>query len=160
MVSIGQAGLSILGVVLLNLVLVPVFGGPAPSSVVNPGSRTSLYAQSAARLLNREFQSREVSFLLLDARSGNLLASHWDNPDQPIPLGSLTKPFVAIVYGESHQFRYPEHLCKGETGGCWLPRGHGDIGLPLAIANSCNSSFRFLSARMNSAEVVSTAAGF
>jgi hypothetical protein len=160
MVSIAQVGLSILGAVLLNLVLVPVLGGPAPTSGASPGLRPSLYAQSAARLLSREFQSGEVSFLLLDARSGTLLASHWDNPDQPIPLGSLTKPFVAVAYGESHQFRYPDHLCKGKAGDCWLPRGHGEIGLPSAIADSCNSYFRFLTERMNSADVVSTAAEF
>jgi cell division protein FtsI/penicillin-binding protein 2 len=97
---------------------------------------------------------------LLDARTGTLLASHWDNPEQPIPLGSLIKPFVAVAYGEAHQFSYPTHLCKGQAGGCWLPRGHGEIGLPLAVANSCNSYFRLLTAKMNSADVVPTATEF
>ncbi len=115
---------------------------------------TSLYAQSAAQLLQREFQSREVSFMLLDARTGSLLASHWDNPDQPIPLGSLTKPFVALAYSEEHQFRYPAFLCKGKADGCWLPHGHGEIGITAAVANSCNSYFRMLTANMNSADVL------
>jgi cell division protein FtsI/penicillin-binding protein 2 len=122
--------------------------------------RTSLFAQSAGQILNRDFPSGAISFLLLDARTGTVLASRWDNPEAPIPLGSLVKPFTALAYGEHHAFRYPKHTCHGTATGCWLPRGHGDIDLSSAIAYSCNSYFRMLTARMTAADVSPTAIRF
>ena len=127
----------------------------------------SLFAQSAARKLSSEFddcgnprqnshscdQHATVSFLLLDAHSGALLASHWEKPGVPIPLGSLVKPFTALAYGERHEFHYPTHTCHGTSSGCWLPRGHGEIDLTAAIANSCNSYFRMLAADVTAADV-------
>ena len=80
-----------------------------------------------------------------------MLASRWDDAGTPIPMGSLVKPFTALAYGEEHQFRYPTHVCLGGAGGCWLPRGHGEIGISSAIAESCNSYFRMLTANMTSA---------
>lgn len=141
--------------------LAPAAGRP----VLLPGAestvaRNSLFAQSAAQLLQREFQSRDVSFLLLDARTGNALASRWDDLERPIPLGSLIKPFIALAYGEEHQFRYPVHECKGEAGGCWLPRGHGEVDIASAIGNSCNSYFRMLTMNMSSADMVPAARRF
>src|SRR4051812_8000691 len=62
----------------------------------------SLFTQSAAESLTRDFTDPNVSFLLLDARSGSVLASRWDHPDAPIPMGSLVKPFTALAYGEQH----------------------------------------------------------
>ena len=165
-----KIGSSFIVAVALSLALVPAICGPVPAlgaaSSPNPFPldasipQTSLYAQSAAQVLQREFQSREVSYLLLDARTGAMLASHWDNPQQPIPLGSLIKPFIAVAYGEAHEFRYPAHLCTGEAGSCWLPRGHGEIGVTRAIADSCNSYFRLLTSKMNSGDVNPTAAEF
>jgi cell division protein FtsI/penicillin-binding protein 2 len=113
-----------------------------------------LFAQSAAQILQREFTGREVSYLLLDVHTGAVLASRWENADQPIPLGSLVKPFVALAYGEAHQFRYPAHLCRGDASGCWLPRGHGEIGISAAISDSCNSYFRMLTGGMTSTDVI------
>lgn len=143
------------------LALCPAVGPPLP--VVRAESaavRSSLFAQSAARILEREFASREVSFLLLDVRTGAVLASRWDDAGKPIPMGSLVKPFTALAYGEEHQFRYPTHVCLGGAGGCWLPRGHGEIDITSAIADSCNSYFRMLTASMTSADVVPAAGRF
>lgn len=147
--------------VLVVLVLV------APlSSVGRPGvehasnSTGTLFAQSAERELDREFPNPNVSFLLLDARTGQLLASRWDNPETPIPLGSLAKPFAALAYGEQHDFRYPVHHCLGTATGCWRPDGHGDVSLTSAIAYSCNSYFRMLTADMKSVDISSTADRF
>jgi cell division protein FtsI/penicillin-binding protein 2 len=75
-------------------------------------------------------------------------------------MGSLLKPFAAIAYGEQHGFHYPGHTCRGTSGGCWLPRGHGDVDLTAAIAYSCNSYFRMLTANLTAANVSSTAARF
>lgn len=126
----------------------------------NAGLESSLFAQSAAETLNRDFPSRDISFLLLDARTGRVLTARWERIDSPIPLGSLLKPFTALAYGEQHDFHYPSHLCRGTATGCWLPHGHGEIGLTSAIAYSCNSYFRMLTANMVAADVAPIAARF
>jgi D-alanyl-D-alanine carboxypeptidase len=61
----------------------------------------SLFSQSAVEILQRDYSTSEISYLLLDARSGALLASHWENFEKPIPLGSLVKPFTALAYAEA-----------------------------------------------------------
>jgi Penicillin binding protein transpeptidase domain len=132
----------------------------APASDRENPPRSSLFAQSAGQILNRDFPGGDISFLLLDARTGRVLASRWDNPQAPIPLGSLVKPFTALAYGEHHAFRYPAHICRGTATGCWLPHGHGDVDLPSAIAYSCNSYFRALTANMTAVDVSPTALRF
>jgi len=156
---------AIRNLVLLSLVcllaLSPSSGraGAPRSDRANP-PRSSLFAQSAGQILNRDFPSGDISFLLLDARTGRVLASRWDNPQAQIPLGSLVKPFTALAYGEHHAFRYPAHVCRGTATGCWLPHGHGEVDLPSAIAYSCNSYFRALTANMTAADVSPTAMRF
>jgi len=156
---------AIRNVVLLSLVsllaLSPSSGraGAAASDRASP-PRSSLFAQSAGQILNRDFPSGDISFLLLDARTGRVLASRWDNPQAPIPLGSLVKPFTALAYGEHHAFRYPAHICRGTATGCWFPHGHGEVDLPSAIAYSCNSYFRALTANMTAVDVSPTAMRF
>ncbi len=108
----------------------------------------SLFAQSAAALLARDFPDPALSYLLFDARRGRLLAARWDHPDQPIPLGSLVKPFIAMAYGADHSFRFPRHECRGGAT-CWLPSGHGRLDLTHAVAYSCNAYFRALAADLD-----------
>jgi hypothetical protein len=133
--------------------------GSKPANSVGDGS-SSLFAQSAAQALNRDFPRRDISFLLLDAHTGRILASRWNHPDALIPMGSLLKPFTALAYGEQHSYRYPKHTCRGTSTGCWLPRGHGDVDLTSAIAHSCNSYFRMLTADLTAADVSPTASRF
>ncbi|MGB8013401.1 MAG: penicillin-binding transpeptidase domain-containing protein [Terriglobales bacterium] len=143
------------------LALLPSSGraGPAAPDRAQE-AESSLFAQSAAETLNRDFPSRDISFLLLDARTGRVLTSRWERLDSPIPLGSLVKPFTALAYGEQHHFHYPAHICRGTATGCWLPHGHGEIGLTSAIAYSCNSYFRMLTASLTGADVAPIAARF
>ena len=108
----------------------------------------SLYSQTAAATLERNFHDASLSWLLLD-RSGNVVAKRWTNSEQPIPPGSLVKPFVALSYGEQHDFAYPHVRCKGSGGKCWLPSGHGRLGLEQAIAQSCNDYFWSLARDMD-----------
>lgn len=138
------------------LVLLP--SGSGARSVAAP--QDSLFAQSAAELLNRDFTNPDLSYLLLDAKSGRVIASRWDNPETPIPMGSLVKPFTALAYGERHGFSYPAHVCRGTASGCWLPRGHGQVNLTRAIAYSCNSYFGMLAASLSSEQVSLTATHF
>jgi cell division protein FtsI/penicillin-binding protein 2 len=145
----------------LLLALLPSSGRARPAAADSArDAEPSLFAQSAAEALSRDFPGPDVSFLLLDARTGRTLASRWDHLDSPVPLGSLVKPFTALAYGEQHDFHYPAHICRGTATGCWLPRGHGEIGLTSAIAYSCNSYFRMLTANLTAADVAPIAARF
>ncbi len=125
----------------------------------------TLFRQSVTRLLDRELSDREASghdtsFLLFDVKTGSLLASRWENPQSPIPMGSLVKPFTALAYGKVHEFRYPTHHCAGQASGCWLPHGHGEVGVTSAIAYSCNSYFRMLTTAMSGDQMAPTAEEF
>jgi hypothetical protein len=88
---------------------------------------------------------REPSYLLIDATTGLVLDARWDDPDRPLPMGSLIKPFTALAYAEGHRFTYPTRVCRGSADGCWLPAGHGRISMAAAIAGSCNAYFHQLS---------------
>lgn len=90
----------------------------------------TLFDQSVARILERNFPSAQ--FLLLDIDTTEIIGSRWAAPDRPIPLGSLTKPFLRGGQPDMA-------LC--DPSHCWLPQGHGKIGYIEAIAQSCNSYF-------------------
>jgi hypothetical protein len=155
------------------LVAVLPSGGAAAGS--ESTRQVSLYGESAAHVISGIFadcrtvlarknqfcsQAGETSYLLLDAHTGTVLASNWPHPEVPMPLGSLVKPFTALAYGEEHQFRFPVHFCRGTASGCWRPGGHGELGLESAIANSCNSYFRALTASMRARDVLPVATIF
>jgi cell division protein FtsI/penicillin-binding protein 2 len=145
----------------VSIMLAPLlFSGGAGSQSNRANPRTTLFAQSAGTILNRDFPDGNISFLVMDPATGRFLASRWDNLDEPIPLGSLVKPFTALAYGEQHSFRYPAHICRGTATGCWLPHGHGSVDLSAAIAYSCNSFFRVLTENMTAADVAPTARRF
>jgi len=132
--------------------IVPTSGSDARSS--------ALFLQSAGSTLVREFSTGNLSFLLLDARTGNVAASYWDNPVKPIPLGSLVKPFAALAYAEAHDSQFPLHVCKGKASGCWQSRPHGELGITSAIAFSCNSYFRALTANLTGENMLPVARQF
>jgi cell division protein FtsI/penicillin-binding protein 2 len=104
----------------------------------------SLFAQSAQASLLKAFSvdaaSSRISWLLMDARTGELLASRWSDAGQPVPVGSLTKPFIALAYARTHT-GFPRYACTGTATRCWLPRGHGTLGFEQALTFSCNSYF-------------------
>jgi cell division protein FtsI/penicillin-binding protein 2 len=101
----------------------------------------SLPDQSAAIILERGFPDPGISYLLLDATSGRVICSRWVHAAEPVPVGSLVKPFTALAYGATHNFEFPAVTCKGEESRCWLPQGHGRMELKTAIAHSCNAYF-------------------
>jgi cell division protein FtsI/penicillin-binding protein 2 len=135
---------------LLILVLLPCSLGRAAAQSVSATPPRTLFSQSAMQVLEREFSGSDVSYLLLDASSGVLLASHWENSGKPIPLGSLVKPFTALAYAGAHDFRYPLYECKGQASGCWQVRPHGKLDIVSAISVSCNSYFRSLAESVTS----------
>lgn len=125
----------------LLVVLLPAWATWTPSA--------SLYDRSIAEVLRTRFTSPSVSYLLMDAPTGKLVAARWENLDRPVPAGSLVKPFTALAYGASHGYQYPELTCRGTADGCWLPRGHGRMGMTAAIGYSCNAYFRKLAERVS-----------
>lgn len=108
----------------------------------------SLFAQTAQTVLDGRLPSALDSYLLLDARSGEIVAEHWPDAQRPVPVGSLIKPFTAFFYAQGHG-GYPTVVCHGRSDECWLPRGHGRIGLERAIADSCNAYFLALARGMS-----------
>jgi hypothetical protein len=88
--------------------------------------------------------SQQPFFLIVDVSTEQVVASRWINPDCPLPVGSLIKPFVAIAYAEAHGRAYPTITCRGSADGCWLPAGHGRVEIADAVAVSCNVYFRRL----------------
>jgi len=133
---------------------------PLPGGSPGDSDANSLFIQSAARTLNRDFNRADLSYLLLDARSGQLVASRWDDSRRPIPLGSLVKPFTALAYGEQGGYRYPLTVCHGTVNGCWLPHGHGQLNLTSAIGYSCNAYFQALAYALNVNSVSTVATRF
>jgi cell division protein FtsI/penicillin-binding protein 2 len=96
----------------------------------------TLFDQSVVRILQRDFPSAQ--FLLVDIAGNEVIGANWDSADEPVPLGSLVKPFVALS-AQSRKFR-----CNPRE--CWQTGGHGELDLPHAIAESCNSYFLQLNA--------------
>jgi cell division protein FtsI/penicillin-binding protein 2 len=113
-----------------------------------PVATDALFRQSASATLAHSFTDPNISYLLLDVDSGALIAERWDSENIPIATGSLVKPFTALAYAEGHQGKFPVLHCLGKKT-CWLPRGHGTIGITAAIAHSCNSYFHQLSAAIS-----------
>ena len=147
---------AILGLLLSIAGTAGVLGSSAP----DVARSAALQRQSTARLLEQRFPEPDLSYLLLDARTGDLIAERWEDVSQPVPMGSLLKPFTALAYGEAHGFHYPEYVCRGQAGGCWRPRGHGRIGITEAVAHSCNAYFRSLAAQVPAADLTAVLARY
>lgn len=141
----------------LGFLAAPVF---CRQSEPTSSDTRSLFAQSAVEILQRNYARSETSYLLLDARSGAVLASHWKNSDQPIPLGSLVKPFTALAYAGGHDFRYPIYECKGKVSGCWQPQPHGKLDVISAVAVSCNTYFHLLAESVSPEQLASLVQSF
>jgi cell division protein FtsI/penicillin-binding protein 2 len=70
----------------------------------------------------------------MDVATGTPFGQRWNQPERPIPPGSLLKPFLAELAN-----RETEYHCR--PGECWLPQGHGRLNVSEAIAQSCNTWF-------------------
>lgn len=110
----------------------------------------TLFDQSVVRILQRDFPAAQ--FLLVDIAARQVIGEHWIAPDQPVALGSIVKPFVALS-GTPRKFR-----CDPRK--CWKPAGHGEVDLTHAIAESCNSYFLQFNATPNPEQVRAITARF
>lgn len=118
----------------------------------------ALFRKTAARVLEREFPSADISYLLMEIRTRSLIAKRWENSSAAIPVGSLVKPFTALAYAHTHAFRYPEFTCT--PGACWYPKGHGRMEIVRATAFSCNAYFIELASEVRAANVSTLARRF
>jgi cell division protein FtsI/penicillin-binding protein 2 len=98
-------------------------------------------------MLNRDFPSHRIEYLLLDLNDERTIAVRWPQMEKPIPAGSLLKPFVALAFDDLHSGssgsgqRFPAVQCHGKSDGCWRNGGHGLLTLEPALAESCNAYF-------------------
>lgn len=95
-----------------------------------------------------------LSFLRLDLATGRVEQQGF--AADPVPIGSLAKPFVAVAYARAHEFRYPHVTCRR----CWRPNGHGALGIEDAVAQSCNTYFDALRAAVPAAQLSAVAREF
>lgn len=123
-----------------------------------PGAGLEPAVESGAGRVN--ISPRRVSWLLMDTSTNTVIDSRWGDPTFAVPPGSLVKPFAALAYAQGHDYRYPRYVCRAGEPGCWLPTGHGRIGIVDAIAHSCNSYFRELSKRLSPARIEGLAQRF
>jgi hypothetical protein len=90
----------------------------AAASVTTP---TSLRAQSTQSALTQRWPratNPRLSWLVLDLTNGLIVAHQGSDPDLPIPVGSLTKPFLALAYARTHN-AFPHLICRGTQDRCW-----------------------------------------
>ncbi len=77
-------------------------------------------------------------------------SAHWESPTAPVSMGSLLKPFLALAYKATHA-DYPVIYCAGSSSGCWYACGHREQHFVDALANSCNTYFLALTAKIDRA---------
>jgi hypothetical protein len=137
--------------------LVPACSVGQDPARLTPDSN-ALFSRTASEKLARDFSSADISYLFYDARSDRFIARKWSESTQ-VPVGSLVKPFLALAYAETHDYRFPQHVCTGGNS-CWLPKGHGNLGIVQAISFSCNSYFAELGSETGGAQVTLAAQRF
>ena len=116
-----------------------------------------LAAATGDPVLDRNFPNPELSYIVMDARTREVIASRWEDADTAVPVGSLVKPFLALAFGGE----FPNFTCHGKSDRCWLDRGHGTIHFREALANSCNAYFLRLAGSVdaNALQVVTASYG-
>jgi cell division protein FtsI/penicillin-binding protein 2 len=98
----------------------------------------------------------DANYIVVDVRTREIVKQDWPDADQPIPVGSLVKPFMALAASGT----FPELTCNGNIDRCWLAKGHGRIGFRDALANSCNAYFLELARRVDAHSLAVVAAKF
>ncbi len=109
---------------------------------------TALLALVLASALN--------DYIVVDIRTREVLAQEWPDAGQPIPVGSLVKPFTALASAGP----FPDFVCHGAIDRCWLAKGHGPLQFRDALANSCNAYFLHLARGVDAHTLAVVAAKF
>jgi cell division protein FtsI/penicillin-binding protein 2 len=121
------------------------------------GSRPARRFQPAILLVMAiTLHAAESNYIVVDVRTREVVKQDWPNADEPIPVGSLVKPFMALAASGA----FPTLICNGRIDRCWLAKGHGRIGFRDALANSCNAYFLELARRVDAHSLAVVAAKF
>ena len=130
-------------------------------SVLHSGTlaASSLLGPAVDSYLSGKASNTEISCVLSTTGGREVIYSRWADFNRPVPVGSLVKPFTALAYAASHGGRFPRIECKPESG-CWLPSGHGAVGIEQAIGYSCNAYFRSLSEQLHARDLVPVTSRF
>ena len=80
--------------------------------------------------------------LVWTLRDGAIVAAPEIAGSASLPVGSIQKLWVARAWAETHPGGDlpPTYRCTSRSA-CWLPGGHGEVGLRRAVAVSCNTYF-------------------
>ncbi len=132
------------------------------AALLTPMAAVSLARAEPAGSLNPAdtIDPSSISYVIVSTETSEIVEANWKRLYEPIPLGSLVKPFTGLAYAESHFFRYPEVRCRGAEDECWLPKGHGTLGVEPALAQSCNTYFQWLADRVLWADIEMVARRF
>jgi cell division protein FtsI/penicillin-binding protein 2 len=120
---------------------------------------SSLLGPAVDSFLRGRASNAEVSCVLSTTGGREVIYSRWVDYNRPVPVGSLVKPFTALAYAASHGGRFPQMECTPQSG-CWLPSGHGAVGIEQAIGYSCNAYFRSLSEQLHARDLAPVTARF
>jgi cell division protein FtsI/penicillin-binding protein 2 len=107
-------------------------------------------------VLAASLSAADTNYIVVDVRTRQVVKQDWPDSDKPIPVGSLVKPFTALAASGP----FPDLVCKGTIDRCWLPKGHGRLGIRDALANSCNSYFLQLARGVDAHSLAVVAAKF
>jgi len=95
-------------------------------------------------VLEHRFADPAVNYILIDARTREVIAARWPDADVPVPVGSAVKPFLSLAYAGA----FPHTTCEGH------------VGFREALAYSCNPYFLALAREVNADELARVAAKF
>lgn len=96
--------------------------------------------------IDRAVPSAEVSYLVIDARTREVIAARWPDSNVAEPVGSLVKPFTALAYSGE----YPAQVACSQ----------GQLGFVDALAQSCNDYFLQLASKIDGGSLSLIAASF
>jgi hypothetical protein len=99
-------------------------------------------------------QPGAICWLTLNLQHG-ATTIHWPGHLQPVNLGSLLKPFLALAFAATHS-AFPKVTCHGARDRCWRTHGHGEQDVVGALAHSCNAYFLRLSGLIDRAALDAT----
>jgi hypothetical protein len=84
-----------------------------------------------------------VLYIAMDLATGQVVSQNWPEIEEPLPVGSLVKPYTSLAYAQRHDFQYP--TWDGRT-------------VERALAESYNPYFLHLARQLAPADVSAAAA--
>jgi hypothetical protein len=96
--------------------------------------------------IDRAVPSADVNYLVIDARTREIVAARWPESTIAVPVGSLVKPFTALAYSGE----FPSQVACAQ----------GKLGFVDALAQSCNDYFLQLASKVDGGSLSLIAGSF